>query len=51
MLEEDYHITMLAGAIVYEQIKIFEFSNLDMDDVCNVFNLKKINIKKYYDSI
>ena len=48
LLEEDYHITMLAGAIVFYQIKQFEFSNFDIEDVCNIFNVKPSNIMKYY---
>ena len=51
ILEDEYHITMLAGAIVYYQILQFEFSNLDLDDVSNVFNLKCVNIEKYYQLI
>jgi len=51
ILEDEYHITMLAAAIVYYQIQQFEFSNLDLDDVSNVFNLKCVNIEKYYQLI
>lgn len=47
ILEIDYHITMLAGAIVLFQIKQFEFSNFDIEDVCNIFNVKPSNIIKY----
>ena len=49
ILKEDYHITMLAAAIVYDQIKKFEFSNLDIEDVSNLFNVKPNNIRSYYE--
>ena len=48
ILEDDYHITMLAGGIVFYQIKQFEFGNFDIEDVCNIFNVKPSNIMKYY---
>ena len=48
ILQEEYHITMLAAAIVWYQVKKFEFSNLDIDDICNIFNLKKGNVITYY---
>jgi transcription initiation factor TFIIB len=51
ILKEDYHITMLAAAIVYDQIKKFEFSNLDMEDVSNVFNVQPSNIQSYYEKL
>ena len=39
---------MLAGGIVFYQIKQFEFGNFDIEDVCNIFNVKPSNIMKYY---
>ena len=46
LLEENYHVTILGAAVVYMNVKEFNFSNLGLDDICNHFNLKESNFSK-----
>ena len=54
-LEDNYHVTILAAAVVYYQVKEFKFSNISLDEICNQFNLKESNFIKiilnYYEKI
>ena len=46
LIEENYHVTILGAAVVYMNVKEFNFSNLGLDDICNHFNLKESNFSK-----
>lgn len=51
IIDNNKHVTILAGAIVYYLLNEFKFSNLGLEEVCNNFHLKEANILEYYEKI